>query len=181
MQVARMLQGYFVIFGENGLEIEMSSKIKTREDLKLELQKLRRQGKKIVTTNGCFDILHLGHVKYLQAAKKLGDILVVAVNSDDSVRAIKGDKRPLVPEDERAEILAALECVDYVMIFPELDPIQFLKELRPDIHVKGGDYSLDRVIERETVESLGGKLHLMPGVSGKSTSNLIELILERYG
>ena len=159
----------------------MSSKIKTREELKQELQAARRQGKKVVTTNGCFDILHVGHLRYLQAAKQLGDMLVVAINSDDSVQAIKGDKRPLVPENERAEILAALECVDYVMIFSELDPIQFLKELRPDIHVKGGDYTLDQVIERETVESLGGELRLMPGVPEKSTSNLIELIVERYG
>jgi rfaE bifunctional protein nucleotidyltransferase chain/domain len=159
----------------------MSSKIKTRDELKQELQTARRQGKTVVTTNGCFDILHVGHLRYLQAAKQLGDMLVVAVNSDDSVRAIKGDKRPLVPEDERAEVLAALECVDYVMIFPELDPVQFLSELRPDIHVKGGDYTLDQVIERETVESLGGKLRLIPGVPGKSTSGLIELIVERYG
>ena len=125
----------------------MSSKIKTREELKSEIRKARSQGKKVVTTNGCFDILHVGHLRYLQKAKRLGDILIVAINSDESVRAIKGDKRPLVPEDERAEILAALECVDYVMIFPELDPIQFLKELRPDIHVKGGDYTLDQVVE----------------------------------
>ena len=159
----------------------MSSKIKTREELKQELQAIRRQGKTVVTTNGCFDVLHIGHVRYLQAAKQLGDILVVAINSDNSVRAIKGDKRPLVPEDERAEILAGLECVDYVMIFSELDPIPFLKELHPDIHVKGGDYTLDRVIERETVESLGGELRLMPGVPGKSTSSLINLIVERYG
>ena len=159
----------------------MSSKIKTREELKLEIRKARRQGKRIVTTNGCFDILHIGHLRYLQKAKRLGDVLIVAINSDDSVRAIKGDKRPLVPEDERAEILAALECVDYVMIFSELDPIQFLRELHPDIHVKGGDYSPDQVIEREAVESLGGELRLMPGIPGKSTSNLIELIVERYG
>lgn len=160
---------------------QMSSKIKSREELKQELQKSRQQGKTIVTTNGCFDILHIGHVKYLKAAKQLGDVLVVAINSDDSVRAIKGGKRPLVQEDERAEVLAALECVDYVMIFPELDPIQFLYELRPDIHVKGGDYSPDQVVEREAVKSIGCQLRIMPGAPGKSTSNLIKLILERYG
>jgi len=159
----------------------MSGKIKTREELKSEVHKARRQGKKIVTTNGCFDILHIGHLRYLQEAKRLGDILVVAINSDDSVRTIKGDKRPLVPQDERAEILAALECVDYVTIFPELDPIQLLRELRPDIHVKGGDYRLDQVIEREAVKSLGGELRLVPGAPEKSTSNLIKLIVERYG
>jgi len=158
----------------------MSGKIKTREELKLTINEARCQGKKIVTTNGCFDILHVGHLRYLQKAKEQGDILIVAINSDESVRAIKGDKRPLIPEDERAEILAALECVDYVMIFPELDPIQFLHDLRPDIHVKGGDYKLDQVIERETVKSLGGELRLIPGAPGKSTSNLIEIIIERY-
>ena len=158
----------------------MSGKIKTREELKLTIDEARRQGKKIVTTNGCFDILHVGHLRYLQQAKEQGDILIVAINSDESVRAIKGDKRPLVPEDERAEVLAALECVDYVMIFPELDPIQFLHDLRPDIHVKGGDYKLDQVIERETVESLGGEMRLIPGAPGKSTTNLIERIVQRH-
>ena len=159
----------------------MISKIKTREELKLDISEARRAGKKIVTTNGCFDVLHIGHIRYLQQAKQQGDILIVAVNSDDSVRAIKGDKRPLAPENERAETLAALECVDYVMIFPELNPIQFLNELRPDIHVKGGDYKLDQIIERETVESIGAELRLLPGAPGKSTSNLVELIVERYG
>ena len=159
----------------------MISKIKTREELKLDISKARRAGKKIVTTNGCFDVLHVGHIRYLQQAKEQGDILIVAINSDDSVRAIKGDRRPLVAEDERAETLAALECVDYVMIFPELDPIQFLNELRPDIHVKGGDYQLDQVIERETVESIGAEMRLLPGAPGKSTSKLVELIVERYG
>lgn len=158
-----------------------SEKIKTLEEIKLELNKARIQGKKIVTTNGCFDILHVGHVRYLQEAKEFGDILVVAVNSDDSVKAIKGDKKPLVPEDERAELLAALECVDYVMIFPELNPIKFLEELRPDVHVKGGDYTLEKVIERKTVESFGGEMRVVSGVSGKSTTNIIKLILERYG
>ncbi|MBM3210848.1 D-glycero-beta-D-manno-heptose 1-phosphate adenylyltransferase [Candidatus Poribacteria bacterium] len=158
-----------------------SEKIKTLEEIKLELNKARTQGKKIVTTNGCFDILHVGHVRYLQEAKEFGDILVVAVNSDDSVKAIKGDKKPLVPEDERAELLAALECVDYVMIFPELNPIKFLEELRPDVHVKGGDYTLEKVIERKTVESFGGEMRVVSGVSGKSTTNIINLILERYG
>ncbi len=159
----------------------MLNKIKTRDELKLIIQKAKEQGKKVVTTNGCFDVLHVGHLRYLQSAKQLGDILIVAINSDESIRANKGEKRPLVPEDERAELLAGLECVDYVMIFPELDPKQFLTELRPNIHVKGGDYSLDRVIERETVESIGAKLHLLPGAEGKSTTNLIEVIVERYG
>ena len=146
----------------------------------LEHERAPRLKPRVVFTNGCFDVLHVGHLRYLQMAKLQGDILVVAINSDDSVRAIKGEKRPLVPEDERAEMLASLECVDYVMVFPELDPIQFLKELRPHIHVKGGDYELSEVIEREAVESIGGEVRLMPGVAGKSTTNLIDLIVERY-
>ena len=156
-------------------------KVKTREELRSIIREVRNQGKKVVTTNGCFDVLHAGHVRYLQAAKELGDILIVAINSDDSVRAIKGDRRPLVPEDERAEILAALECVDYVTIFPELDPIQLLIELKPDIHVKGGDYAPEQVVEREAVKSIGAELRLIPVTPGKSTTNLIKLIVERYG
>jgi rfaE bifunctional protein nucleotidyltransferase chain/domain len=159
----------------------MLDKVKTREELKQIIRKAQSEGKKVVTTNGCFDVLHVGHLRYLQSAKQLGDILIVAINSDDSVRAIKGDKRPLVPENERAELLAGLECVDYVMIFSELTPIEFLIELQPNVHVKGGDYTTDRVIERETVESIGAELRLLPGAEGKSTTNLIEIILERYG
>lgn len=161
--------------------METKRKIKTLEELKLKVREAQSQGKKVVTTNGCFDILHVGHLRYLQSAKQLGDILIVAVNSDSSVRAIKGDKRPLVPEDDRAELLAGLECVDYVLIFHELDPIRFLTELRPNIHVKGGDYTLDQIVERDAVESIGAELHLMPGVAGRSTTNLIQLILKRYG
>ncbi len=162
-------------------ELIMSDKIKALGELKSEIRKARGQGEKIVTTNGCFDVLHVGHIRYLQQAKRQGDRLIVAINSDASVRTIKGNKRPLVPENERAEMLAALECVDYVTIFTELDPIQFLKEIRPDIHVKGGDYKLDQIVEREAVESLGGEMRLLPGAKGKSTSNLIELIVKRYG
>jgi len=159
----------------------MLDKVKTREELKQIIRKAQSEGKKVVTTNGCFDVLHVGHLRYLQSAKQLGDILIVAINSDDSVRAIKGDKRPLVPENERAELLAGLKCVDYIMIFSELTPIEFLIELQPNVHVKGGDYTTDRVIERETVESIGAELRLLPGAEGKSTTNLIEIILERYG
>ncbi|MBD3185159.1 D-glycero-beta-D-manno-heptose 1-phosphate adenylyltransferase [Candidatus Poribacteria bacterium] len=158
----------------------MIEKIKTRHELVNILNEIRKQGKKIVTTNGCFDVLHVGHIRYLQAAKELGDILVIAVNSDDSVKTLKGDKRPLVTEDERAEMLAALECVDYVMIFPELTPVEFLEELRPHIHVKGGDYALDQVIEFETVKAIGAEMHLVSGVPGKSTTDLIKLIVKRY-
>jgi len=167
--------------GSSESDLKMLNKIKTRDELKQIIQQAQSEGKKVVTTNGCFDVLHVGHLRYLQSAKGLGDILIIAINSDDSVRAIKGEKRPLVPEDERAEMLAGLECVDYVMIFSELNPISFLTELRPNIHVKGGDYTTDRVIERETVELIGAELHLLPGAEGKSTTNLIEIIIERYG
>ncbi len=157
------------------------SKIYTRTKLSLHLNNLRKQGSVVVTTNGCFDVLHLGHLRYLQAARKLGDLLVVAVNSDDSVSQLKGKNRPLVPENERAEMLAGLECVDYVVIFPELTPIELLSELKPNIHVKGGDYKLEQLVERSIVEENGGKVVVGINVPGKSTTNLIEVICEQYG
>ncbi len=145
------------------------------------LQQQKTAGKVVVTTNGCFDVLHLGHLRYLQAARQLGDLLVVAVNSDSSVRVLKGENRPLVPEDERAEMLAGLGCVDYVIIFPELTPIELLSELKPNIHVKGGDYKLEQLIERDVVEQNGGKVVVGLNIPGKSTTNLIDVICERYG
>lgn len=144
------------------------------------LQQAKAEGAVVVTTNGCFDVLHLGHLRYLQAARQLGDLLVVAVNSDTSVRELKGENRPLVLEGERAEMLAGLECVDYVVIFPELTPIALLSELKPNIHVKGGDYELDQLIERDVVEANGGKVIVGLNVPGRSTTNLIEVICERY-
>lgn len=159
----------------------MKNKIYTRSKLSLHLYNLRKQGHVVVTTNGCFDVLHLGHLRYLQAAKKLGDLLVVAVNSDDSVRQLKGENRPLVSEDERAEMLAGLECVDYVIIFPELTPIELLSELKPNIHVKGGDYKLEQLVEKDIVEENGGKVVVGINVPGKSTTNLIEVICNQYG
>ena len=158
----------------------MRSKIKTRKELIKIIQEAKSKGQRVITTNGCFDILHVGHLRYLQSAKELGDILIVAINGDDSVREIKGEKRPFVPEDERAELLAGLECVDYVMIFPEPTPIEFLKALRPNIHVKGGNYTLDKIIELETVKEIRAEFKLIPGAEGKSTTKLIETILERH-
>ena len=155
-------------------------KIYQRSELAFILQQARADGAVVVTTNGCFDVLHLGHLRYLQAARQLGDLLVVAVNSDSSVRHLKGENRPLVPEEERAEMLAGLECVDYVVIFPELTPISLLSQLKPNIHVKGGDYQLEQLIEREVVEANGGKVIVGLNVPGKSTTNLIEVICERY-
>ncbi len=144
------------------------------------LEHAKAKGTVVVTTNGCFDVLHLGHLRYLQAARELGDLLVVAVNSDNSVRQLKGENRPLVPEGERAEMIAGLECVSYVVIFPELTPINLLSELKPSIHVKGGDYKLAELVEREVVEANGGKVIVGLNVPGKSTTNLIEVICERY-
>ena len=157
-----------------------SQKIHERSQLASILEKAKAEGTVVVTTNGCFDVLHLGHLRYLQAARQLGDLLVVAVNSDTSVRQLKGKNRPLVPEAERAEMLAGLECVNYVIVFPELTPINLLSELKPNIHVKGGDYKLEQLVEREVVEANGGKVIVGLNVPGKSTTNLIEVICERY-
>ena len=159
----------------------LNKKIYHRNELASRIKQAKVDGNVVVTTNGCFDVLHLGHLRYLQAARQLGDLLVVAVNSDSSVRELKGENRPLIPEDERAEMLAGLECVDYVVIFPESTPIELLSELKPNIHVKGGDYKLEQLIEREVVEGNGGKVVVGLNVPGKSTTNLIEVICERYG
>ena len=158
----------------------LNHKIYHRSELASILQQAKTDGNVVVTTNGCFDVLHLGHLRYLQAARQLGDMLVVAINSDSSVRQLKGENRPLVPEDERAEMLAGLECVDYVVIFPEETPISLLSELKPSIHVKGGDYKLEQLLERDVVEANGGKVIVGLNVPGKSTTNLIRVICERY-
>jgi len=155
-------------------------KIQTRETLTQIIAQEKEKEKTIVTTNGCFDLIHVGHLRYLQAAQKLGDLLVVGVNSDSSVRKIKGAKRPLIPENERAEMLAGLNCVDYVVIFPELEPVSLLSEFKPDIHVKGGDYTIEQVIEREVVEENGGKVIVGLNIEGKSTTNIIQTILDRF-
>lgn len=155
-------------------------KIKTLDELKAIAEKLRKESKKVVTTNGVFDILHIGHIRYLQEAKKLGNILIVAINSDSSVKKIKGPKRPLNSENNRAEALAALECVDYVTIFSEEDPIKVIEAIRPNVHVKGGDYRMEKIIEKAAVEKNNGKVVLIPEVKGYSTSELIKKIVETY-
>lgn len=155
-------------------------KIKSLAELKRLTEQLKRKGMKVVCTNGCFDLLHLGHVRYLEEAKCFGDALIVAINSDESMKGIKGDKRPLVPQEERAEIVAALECVDYVTIFSEPTPEVVIKTLKPDVHVKGGDYQLEDLPETKAVESYGGKVVVVDEVNGKSTGNIINLILERF-
>ncbi len=154
-------------------------KIKSRNQLTKTVKRLKSQNAKIVFTNGCFDILHLGHARYLREAKKLGDILIVGINSDSSVRRLKGSPRPYVSELERAEVLASLESVDYVTIFSEMRPDNLLKIIKPKIHVKGGDYKMKDLPEAKLVKSLGGKVIIIPPVEGRSTTNIIERILSK--
>jgi rfaE bifunctional protein nucleotidyltransferase chain/domain len=145
------------------------------------LNSLQKQGRKVVFTNGVFDLLHLGHVTYLQEARKQGDLLVVGLNSDASVRRIKGPLKPLLPVEERAEMLLALSCVDYTTFFEEDDPYNIIKILRPDVLVKGGDWAIDKIIGGDLVQSWGGKVMNIPVVEGRSTTNLIQLVRERFG
>lgn len=158
----------------------MRKKIKEREELLRIIRHLKAKGKRIVFTNGCFDLLHLGHVRYLEEAKSLGDILVVGVNSDSSVRKLKGPKRPILPETERTEILSGLGCVDYVTIFNEADPLKLITSLKPNLLVKGGDWAKEQIVGREAVERSGGELVIIPFVKGASTSSVIDAILKRY-
>jgi len=141
------------------------------------VKKLKKQGKKIVFTNGCFDLIHIGHVSLFQKAKTLGDVLIVAINSDKSLAGLKGPKRPLVGQKDRVKLLSAIDVIDYVIIFSEQTPYNVLKKLEPDVLVKGGDYKIEDIIGREFVK----KVYRYPLVKGKSTSNLINLIVERYG
>ena len=154
----------------------MKSKILPLEPLALEIDRSKRRRETCVFTNGCFDILHKGHVRYLQHARSLGDRLVVGVNSDRSVRLIKGPGRPIQPEDDRAEILAALECVDYVTLFDDETPLRLIERIVPDILVKGGDWPVDRIVGRDVVERAGGKVLSIPYTEGYSTSRLIDRI-----
>ncbi len=155
----------------------MPTKVTTRDELVSLLAERRQRQQRVVFTNGCFDLMHIGHVRYLQAARNLGDLLVVGVNSDGSVRALsKGPDRPIVPDVQRAEVLAALACVDYVVIFSEPDPGALIAALQPDILVKGGDWPLDRIIGRETVEARGGRVQTIPLVPGVSTTTLVQRI-----
>ncbi len=146
-----------------------------------ELDRLRGAGKRIVFTNGCFDILHAGHVRYLTEAKALGDALVVGVNSDASVRRLKGEQRPIVSETERAELLLALKAVDFVCLFGEDTPLDLIKRVRPDILVKGGDWPVDRIVGHDVVAAYGGKTLSLPFVEGRSTTNIIEKVVQVYG
>jgi D-beta-D-heptose 7-phosphate kinase/D-beta-D-heptose 1-phosphate adenosyltransferase len=141
---------------------------------------LKSKGKKIVFTNGCFDILHRGHVEYLSKAKQLGDVLIVGLNSDSSVKMIKGDKRPIVPQEDRAFILSNLSFVDYIVIFDEPTPYELISKIVPDVLVKGSDWSQENVVGRDIVEANGGKVVLIEIVPGRSTTNVIKTIIERF-
>ena len=157
----------------------MSKKILSQPELLNERARLRDAGQKLVFTNGVFDILHVGHVRYLQHARELGDALVVAINGDASARQLKGEGRPLTTENDRAEILAALACVDYVTVFDDLSPRSLIASLLPDVLVKGGDYKLDQIHGREEVEAAGGRVVSLPFVEGISTSKIIERLKEK--
>lgn len=145
-----------------------------RTALKEIVEQLKSQGKTVVFTNGCFDLLHIGHVRYLEKARALGDFLVVGVNTDSSVKRLKGDERPINPEDDRAEVMAALESVDYVTLFPEDTPVELISYLQPSIHVKGGDYEVEDLPESAIVHAYGGKVVIIPLVEGRSTTKTIE-------
>jgi D-beta-D-heptose 7-phosphate kinase/D-beta-D-heptose 1-phosphate adenosyltransferase len=152
------------------------NKIKKLTELKSSVAADKRKGKKVVFTNGCFDILHLGHIKYLEQAAALGDKLIIAVNSDASVRKLKGLKRPIFPQKGRARLVAALECVDYVIIFNADTPLNLIKALKPDVLVKGGDWRSDNIVGKDFVESYGGKVKSCGFVKGYSTSSIIARI-----
>ena len=151
----------------------MDEKILSRDRAAQVRARLRREGRRLVFTNGCFDLLHVGHVRYLRQARALGDALIVAINSDRAVRELKGAGRPVMPEGERAEVLAALEAVSYVTVFDELSPRRLIAELLPDVLVKGGDYALPEIHGREEVEAAGGRVVALPFVEGASTTDII--------
>jgi rfaE bifunctional protein nucleotidyltransferase chain/domain len=153
--------------------LKKPNKILNREELRQRVDRWRSAGERITLANGGFDLLHVGHVRYLRGAKALGGKLVVAINSDESVRARKGDGRPIMPADERAEIVAALADVDAVVIFPELDVREIIREIRPDIHAKGTDYSADSVPERDAIKEYGGRVEIVGDPKDHSTSAII--------
>ena len=160
--------------------MNQSAKILTQDALEAELTQVRASGKKIVFTNGCFDILHQGHVRYLSLARSHGDSLVIGLNSDNSVKLIKGDHRPIVEQSQRAEVLAALWFVDYITLFDEADPLILIKRLRPDVLVKGDDWPSDKIIGADFVRKNGGRVVRVPIVQDISTSIIIQRIKERF-
>jgi D-beta-D-heptose 7-phosphate kinase/D-beta-D-heptose 1-phosphate adenosyltransferase len=156
------------------------SKLRTLDQLMVLVEQIRQRGKTVVWTNGCFDLLHVGHITYLLKAAQEGDVLVVGLNSDASVRSNKGPERPVNNERHRAEVLSALECVDYVTIFDEPSPMAIIQRLQPSVYAKGGDYTLDTINqdERKIVEGYGGRIAIIPGVEGQSTTNILKKIAQ---
>jgi D-beta-D-heptose 7-phosphate kinase/D-beta-D-heptose 1-phosphate adenosyltransferase len=153
-----------------------AARVVARGDIAGVVERMRAQGKRIVFTNGVFDLLHPGHIRYLQQARALGDVLIVGLNADASVRRNKGPGRPLTPEAERAEIVAALACVDRVVIFEEDTPAAIITDVQPDVLVKGADWAADRIVGRDTVEARGGRVVRMPVEQGYSTTAIVERI-----
>lgn len=158
----------------------MPGKVLRLDGLKPVISQAKSHGKRIVFTNGCFDLLHRGHLHLLREAKKLGDILIVALNSDSSVKRIKGPNRPILAEAERAELIAALEMVDYVVTFDEPDPYPIIEQLRPDVLVKGGDWSKEKIVGKALVESEGGRVVAIPYLQGYSTTEIIERMRKEW-
>jgi D-beta-D-heptose 7-phosphate kinase/D-beta-D-heptose 1-phosphate adenosyltransferase len=157
----------------------VQSKIRESDELRAIVAQAKTEGKKVVFTNGCFDLLHRGHLYLLREARKLGDILIVALNSDSSVKKIKGSSRPILSQTDRTELIAALEMVDYVTTFDEPDPYDIIKELKPNVLVKGGDWAKDKIVGREIVEEDGGKIAIIPYLEGYSTTQIIERMRKR--
>ncbi len=160
--------------------IDPTSKLKTRQELKFLIREAQSRGQRVVFANGCFDLLHVGHVRYLEAARSLGDLLILAINGDLSVSAIKGPGRPIQRQEDRAEILASLDCVDYLVLFDAPTVDELLWELKPDIHVKGTDYTMGSVPERATVLSYGGRVAIAGDRKDHSTRDLISAILSSF-
>jgi rfaE bifunctional protein nucleotidyltransferase chain/domain len=156
-------------------------KILSLEELLSIREHLKAEGKTVVLTNGHFDVLHVGHVDCLQRAKALGDVLIVGLNSDASTRLLKGANRPIVPQEERAQLLAALECVDYVVIFEERTAEKLIAAFRPEVYVKGGDWAVEDLPEAKVIAECGVRVEILPQVPGRSTTDIIETILARYG
>ena len=154
----------------------MKSKILSLSDMARKINELKSEGKKVVSTSGCFDIVHAGHVTYLEEAKTKGDVLIVLLNSDSSVRRLKGDNRPIVNEEERATVIAGLGCVDYVCLFDESTPCEMISKLQPDIFIKGGDYQGKHIPEMDVMSLYGGKVEYVSMIDGCSSTNIIEKI-----
>ena len=159
----------------------MSGKLKNLDELTKLVAQARQNGKSVVFTNGCFDILHRGHVHVLRQAKAAGDLLIVALNSDRSVQEIKGAHRPVLPETDRMELIGAMEMVDYVIIFDEPDPYELIAAIKPDVLAKGGDWSAEKIVGADVVEQAGGRIVVIPYLKGFSTSEIIERILKENG